>query len=167
MLSIFTWVIFFSLLSLSFEWNCHWNFKILWELKELYHLQEETYLSTVKKLFHRQLIFNCKISFEKSFEKLGDWVTLIFWNMESLTGQWFNWWWFFWGKYGWNNSPLDQFWETHFGLSLKLDHLYIWSWFEERRRDKAMPPGSLDWTMVRWNHTVAAINIHILKFILA
>lgn len=27
-----------------------------------------------------------------------------------------------------------------------------------------MPPGSLDWTMVRWNHTVAAINI--LEFIL-
>lgn len=32
-----------------------------------------------------------------------------------------------------------------------------------------MPPGSLDWTMVRWNHTVAAINISlysILEFIL-
>lgn len=29
-----------------------------------------------------------------------------------------------------------------------------------------MPPGSLDWTMVRWNHTVAAINICILEFIL-
>lgn len=28
-----------------------------------------------------------------------------------------------------------------------------------------MPPGSLDWTMVRWNHTVAAINIYILEFI--
>lgn len=27
-----------------------------------------------------------------------------------------------------------------------------------------MPLGSLDWTMVRWNHTVAAINI--LEFIL-
>lgn len=29
-----------------------------------------------------------------------------------------------------------------------------------------MPPGSLDWTMVKCNHTVTAINIYYLEFIL-
>lgn len=58
---------FFFLLSLSFEWNCHWNFKILGELKELYHPQEETYYeSTVKKFncFTCGSVFNCKTSFQ-------------------------------------------------------------------------------------------------------